>query len=305
MIIITQWNKQSLKFIILAGTMIVLLLSACGTNGDKDEAPEETEQDTEEKTEILVGLDPYDYATVPAYLSQVILEQEGFDVKIEEADVGILYEALANEEIDAFIDVWRPNLHEAYLEKYDDSFVTAGTIFSDMPLGIAVPTYMEDVNSIEDVAENPELFNHEIYTIEPGSGMGLTTEKMAEDYGMDDFEIKNSSTAAMLAQVDTSIAKEEPIAFNAWRPHPMFVRYNIKFLEDPLQSWKLDDIEIGVTATLEEESPTSFALFSNMSLSLDMVEEWLMSIDEGKTPRELAERWVEENQDTVDEWLEK
>src|SRR5699024_6216839 len=107
------------------------------------------------------------------------------------------------------------------------------------------------------------------------------------------------------AQVDTAIQKEEPIAFNAWRPHPMFVRYDIKFLEDPLNSWKLDDIEIGVVPTFEEESPTAFTLFSNMNVGLDMVEEWLMSIDEGETPRDLAEAWVEENQDTVDSWLEK
>src|SRR5699024_4738803 len=34
---------------------------------------------------------PYAYATVPAYLSQVILEQEGYNVEIEEAEVGILH----------------------------------------------------------------------------------------------------------------------------------------------------------------------------------------------------------------------
>ncbi|WP_246366957.1 glycine betaine ABC transporter substrate-binding protein [Paraliobacillus salinarum] len=252
-----------------------------------------------------MGLDPYDYATVPAYLSQVILEQEGYNVEIEEADVGILYEALSTQGIDAFIDVWRPNLHESYLEKYDDTFETAGTIFSDMPLGIAVPTYMEDINSIEDLAKNADLFENEVYAIEPGSGMALTTNAMIEDYEMDEFEVKNSTTAAMLTEVQNSIDDKEPIAFNAWRPHPMFVRFDIKFLEDPRNSWKLDDIEIGVTPSFEEDSPTAHTLFSNMDLDIDMVEQWLISIDEGKTPRELAETWVEENPDTVDQWLEK
>ena len=255
-------------------TGAIFLLAACGS--DEKEKKSENKGEDEEITEISIGLDPYDYATVPAYLSQTILEKEGYDVHIEEADVGILYEALSTGDIDAFIDVWRPNLHEAYLEKYDETFVTAGTFFSDMPLGIAVPNYMVDINSIEDLAENADEFDNTVYSIEPGSGMALTTDKMLEDYKMDNFEVQNSSTAAMLAQVESAIDKEEPIAFNAWRPHPMFVRYDIKFLEDPRDSWKLDDIEIGVTPDFEKESPTAFTLFSNMNVSIDMVEEWLM-----------------------------
>lgn len=278
-------------------------LSACNT--DENATSKENDENTEEDTEISIGLDPYDYATVPAYLSQVILEEEGYDVDIEEADVGILYEALSNQEIDAFIDVWRPNLHESYLEKYDDSFETAGTIFSDMPLGMGVPAYMEDINSIEDLVENADLFDHEIFSIEPGSGMALTTDAMVEDYDMDEFDVKNSSTAAMLSQVGAATTKEEPIAFNAWRPHPMFINFDIKFLDDPRDSWKLDDVEIGVTPELEETSPTAYTLFSKMSLDLDMVEEWLMAIDDGESPEELAEKWVDDNQETVDEWLGK
>lgn len=86
----------------------------------------------------------------------------------------------------------------------------------------------------------------------------------------------------------------------------MFVHHNIKLLEDPRDSWKKDDVEIGVTPDFENESPTAFTLFSNMKLDLDMVEDWIMSIDEdGKEPRELAEEWVEANNEIVNKWLEK
>ena len=285
--------------------MLSLLLVACGETNDENEGTTKDESGIKEKTELSIGLDPYDYSTVPAYLSQIILEQEGFEVKIEEAEIGILYEALSNQKIDAFIDVWSPNLHKDYLEKYSDTFEIAGTLYSDMPFGMAVPTYLEDINTIQDVADHPELFNHKVYAIEPGSGMAMTTEEMVETYKMDDFKVQNSSVAAMLAQVDSMIKKEEAIVFNAWRPHPMFVRFDIKFLEDPLNTWKNDDVQIAVTPNLKEESPTAYKLFSNMELTLDMVEEWIMQLDEGKPLRELAEEWVEENQETVDKWLEK
>ncbi len=285
---------------------MLVVLSACGSD-DKENTEGNTEnQKVEENKAISIGLDPYDYSTVPAYLSQVILEQEDYEVEIVEADTGVLYEALSSQDIDAFIDIWSPNLHAEYLEKYGDSIVTAGTLFNDMPFGVGVPSYMEDINTIEDVVDNPELFDNEIYAIEPGSGMALTTIKMTEDYEMDEFDIQNSSVAAMLQQLDNKIEKKEGIIFNAWRPHPMFVRHDIKLLEDPRDSWKKDDVEIGVTPEFEESSPQAFTLFSNMKLDLDMVEDWIMAIDEdGKEPRELAEEWVLENEDIVNEWLEK
>src|SRR5690554_1116314 len=276
-------HSKKQKFVYgIIGAMLLFLLVACGESNGKNEG----------KTELSIGLDPYDYATVPAYLSQVILEQEGLEVKIEEAEIGILYEALSNQNIDAFIDVWSPNLHKDYLDKYSDTFEIAGTLYSDMPFGMAVPSYLEDINSIQDVADHPELFDYKVYAIETGSGMARTTEEMLETYKMDDFTVQNSSVAAMLAQVDTNIKKVEGIVFNAWRPHPMFVRFDIKFLEDPLNTWKNDDVQIAVTPNLKEKSPLAYKLFSNMELTLDMVEEWIMQLDEGKSERELAEQWV-------------
>src|SRR5699024_10457406 len=140
---------------------------------------------------------------------------------------------------------------------------------------------------------------------EPGSGMAVSTNRTIEDNDMNDVEITENSTAAMLTQVETTIDNVEPIAFNAWRPHPMFVRCDIKFVEDPRVTCNLDDIELLTTHEFAEESQTENTLYSNMNLSIDMVEKWLVSMDEGKEPRVLAEIWVEENQDIVNEWLDK
>lgn len=287
--------------VLLFSLSLVILLTAC--NGDQQESLENNEK---EQKSISIGLDPYDYATVPAYLSIEILEQEGYEVDIEEGQVGILYEALASQGIDAFIDVWSPNLHSTYLEEYKDEFEVAGTLYSEMPIGVAVPTYIEDVNTIRDLIKYKEEFDSTVYAIDPGSGMAQTTEKMVEAYDMQDFEIKNSSTAAMLSQARSVMDEKGDIVFNAWRPHPMFVRMDIKFLEDPENVWKMDDVQVGVTPQLKDQSPTAYTLFTNMTLTLDQVEEWIISIDtEGKKPEELAESWVEENQDKVAEWLEK
>ncbi|WP_164667776.1 glycine betaine ABC transporter substrate-binding protein [Virgibacillus doumboii] len=299
---------KSANFTVKLGLLslaLILVLSACNGNEKEDNSNQE-KQNEDEQTSITIGLDPYDYATVPAYLSKEILEQEGYEVEIKEGQVGILYQALADEGIDAFIDIWSPNLHSSYLEKYEGDFEVAGTLYSEMPLGVAVPTYMEDVNSIPDLKKYRDKFDGKVYAIDPGSGMAKTTKKMVEAYNMDNFEIKNSSTAPMLAQVKKATNNKEGVVFNAWRPHPMFKNFDIKFLEDPKNVWKLDDVQIGVTKDLKEKSPTAYTLFSNMKLTLDMVEKWQIGLNsEEKEPEELAKDWVKENQDKVNKWLEK
>src|SRR5699024_1920538 len=196
--------------VVLLG-IIMTLLAACGSGGNNTSV--EDNQESEEVTNISIGLDPYAYATVPAYLSQVILEQEGYNVESEEAEVGIVYQALLSGDIYVFVVVWRPNLHESYIVENDDTFETAGVFFSDMPLGIAVPSYMEDINRIEDLAENADLFDNELYAIERGSGMALTTNRMIVNYDIIDFEISTSSTAELLTTVYNTHDNEYPIAF--------------------------------------------------------------------------------------------
>ncbi|GAB4075219.1 glycine betaine ABC transporter substrate-binding protein [Barrientosiimonas marina] len=280
-------------------------LAAC-SNDQEGEAAQDKAVDSDDDKTITIGQDPYDFATVPAYLSKEILEREGYDVEIEVADVGILYQSLSNGDIDAFVDVWAPGLQKEYLEKYEGDFKIAGTLYSDMPYGVAVPDYLEDIDSIEDVKEHPEKFDGKIYAIEPGSGMSKTTERMVDEYNMADFEVQNSSSQAMVAKAVDSFEDGEPIVFDAWRPHPMFMKMDLKFLDDPKDVWHLDDVHIGVTNDLENASPFAYTVFANMDLTLDMVEKWQnsMKFDDEK-PEDLAEEWIDDHPDKVDEWLEK
>ena len=164
--VIIKSASFAIKLVLLSVTLI-LVLSAC--NGDKKESDSNQEkQNGDGQKSISIGLDPYNYATVPAYLSKEILEQEGYEVKIKEAQIGILYEALSGGDIDAFIDIWSPNLHSSYLKKYKNNFEVAGTLYSEMPLGEAVPTYMKDVNSISDLKKYREKLDGKVYAIDPG-----------------------------------------------------------------------------------------------------------------------------------------
>lgn len=45
--------------------------------------------------------------------------------------------------------------------------------------------------------------------------------------------VKRIIVAPMIAQAERVIDDKGGVVFNAWRPHPMFTRLDIKFLDDP------------------------------------------------------------------------
>ncbi len=279
-------------------TALLLLTIGCGAENENEPA-------NESEKEIIIGLDPYDYATVPAYLSKEILEREGYDAKIQEGEVGILFEALAGGGIDVYIDIWSPNLQKAYLEKYEGEFDLIGTLYSGAPVGLAVPQFMEHINTTEDLQTYKDEFDGMMYAVEAGSGMDHTTRRLIEEYGLD-YEVTNSSTPAMIAEASRKIEANEPIVFNAWRPHTMFKLLDIKMIEDPKNIWGSDDVQVGAVFDLQEKAPEAYTLYSNMAFTLDEIEEWLLKMEQdGKTPAELAKEWVDNNEDRVNEWLEK
>src|SRR5699024_994783 len=119
-----------------------------------------------------------------AYVSKEILENEGYDVKIMEAGVGAIYSSLASQDLDSYIDIWAPNLQSEHLEKYEGEIEVIGTLYKDTPIGIAVPKYMKNVNSIKDLNEYREEFDGKIYGIEPETGMDNTTHEMIDAYDL-------------------------------------------------------------------------------------------------------------------------
>lgn len=285
----------------MISALLLGILTACGTDNKKS-GQGAGNQDSD--TSIEVGLDPYNFSTMPAYLSKEILENNGYEVSIKRAQVGMLFQSLASGDIDAYIDIWAPTLQASYLKEYKGQFEFAGTLYSNAPIGIVVPKYMKKVNTVPDLKKYRAKFDGKIYAIEPGTGTSETTKKLIKAYNLD-YKMVNSSEQGMLAAAKKKISANKPIAFQGWHPHLMFRMFDIKMLKDPKQVFPSDSVKIGVATDLKEKSPTAYTLFSNMSFSIDEVEKWLLKMEnEGKDPETLAEEWVNNNKERVQKWLE-
>ncbi|MDQ0208473.1 glycine betaine ABC transporter substrate-binding protein [Alkalicoccobacillus murimartini] len=234
-------------------------------------------------------------------ISQV-LEEAGYEVTMTQVEQGPMWSSVATGDADGFVAAWLPNDMASSYEEYGDEMVELGANLEGAITGLAVPTYMEDVNSIEDLT--PEHIDS-ITGIDGGAGVMMATEQVISDYELD-IELTASSDAIMTAALGDSYENQEPIVVTAWQPHWMFNTYDLKFLDDPKGVYESEgEIRTMVREGLEEDKPGAYQILSNFYWEPDDMNEIMLEISQdGVAPEEAAANWIESNRDKVDEWLE-
>lgn len=300
----SKFLKSAAMFSILG-----LTLAACGDdNGDSADngAAEENGDGVGEGETITLGyVDGWTDGLSTTYLWQVILEEQGFDVEIMDlADAAPVFAGLADGSIDVFPSAWLPATHETYMDEHGDDVEDLGAYYEGAVLTLAVPGYT-DVDSIEELPENADLFDGEVIGIEPGAGhMETTAGTVFPEYGLDDeFELVESSTSAMMATLDDALEAEEDVVVTLWRP---FWAYDgerdLKDLDDP-EGHLGEEETLNPVANSEfsSEHPEVADWMSSLELSDDEyaeLEDLVVNQHDGDIAG--AEEWVEENSDIVD-----
>ncbi|MGP4071839.1 glycine betaine ABC transporter substrate-binding protein [Piscibacillus sp. B03] len=118
------------------------------------------------------------------------------------------------------------------------------------------------------------------------------------------YKLVPSSEAAMMSYMKEQIQAEEPFIITGWRPHSMFSKYDLKFLEDTEGHFNYDNVYVLSYEGIEEKYPEAYDILSQWSIEVDELEEMMQQYeDEDKPFEESAEEWIEENRDKVDEWI--
>lgn len=152
-----------------------------------------------------------------------------------------------------------------------------------------------------------DKFNWEIIGIEPGAGIMKATEKAIEEYGLEGWTLKDSSSAAMVAALKSAIDEERWIVVTGWTPHWMFARWDLKYLEDPKGVYGGEEhIATIVRKGLKEDAPAAYRMLDNFYWQPSDMEAVMLDINvNGLDPDEAAEKWIRENRDKVEKWIPK
>lgn len=293
-------NFNRVKVLLLSITLLVFL-AACG---DSDDENKSTDSEDTDKETIVMGQINWAENIAVSNMWKVILEDEGYELELKPLDMGTIMAALETGDLDIGIEVWLPVQDANYLDKYSDTVDFAEeSWYETAQVGLVVPEYMEDINSIEDLNANKDLFDGIITGFDPGAGTMEVTEDLIEEYNLD-YELLPSSEPAMLTEVREAMKNEEPIVAPLWSPHSIFAELDLKFLEDPKGTYGgVEEIYFATREGFSEDHEEVSGWLNNWLMDDDTIGELMSYVEAEEDPFDGAEKWVEENEDLVNEWL--
>ncbi|MEO0702594.1 MAG: choline ABC transporter substrate-binding protein [Pseudomonadota bacterium] len=251
--------------------------------------------------------------TATTAATTVVLEALGYDTDIKVLSVPVTYTSMANGDIDVFLGNWMPTM-EADIAPYREAG-TVDTVRANLEgakYTLAVNKVAADlgITSFDTIASQMDALEGKIYGIEPGNdGNRLIMDMIADGaFGLDGFEVVESSEQGMLAQVARADRRGEPVVFLGWEPHPMNANFELTYLEggDDWFGPNLGGATVftNTTAGFVEECANVGALLQNLEFTLAMENEIMGAIlDDGENPADAATAWLQANPGTLDGWL--
>lgn len=292
---------------LLAGTAAaVLVLAACGEDGDGGgDEPGGNGGALAGQSITIAGFNGWEEGIAATYLWKAAFESEGAEVDVQFADVEPVYAGVESGEWDIGFDAWLPATHAPNWEEHPD-LVDLGAWFDEAPLTIAVN---EDapITSLTELADNFDAFGNQIIGIDPGAGLTrITKEQVIPTYGLPEGSLVESSTAAMITELDTAIGNGENIVVTLWQPHWAYDAYPIRNLEDPENALgDPEEIHSFARPGFEEDFPEAAEWVSGWTFSteeLHALENVIFNENEAESPEEYEEatrQWLDENPDVI------
>ncbi|MEU6144896.1 ABC transporter permease/substrate binding protein [Streptomyces sp. NPDC047081] len=301
------WSYRPSPQIAVVG-VVVLALVAGGMGifgGSGDSAPVADAKNVGQGKKITIGYVPWDDGVASTFLWKEILEERGYQVDAKQFDAGPLYTSVASGNADFMTGAWLPTTHEQYWKKYGGQLDDLGAWYSKTSLELTVPSYMKDVDSLADLKGKASEFGGKITGIESSAGeMALLKSKVLKAYGLDkEYQVVDSSTPAMLAELKRAYSQKKPIVTTLWSPHWAYNDYDLKKLKDPKGAWGSGDgIHTVARKGFAGENPVVGKWLKNFKLDekqLTSLEAEINKAGKGKQ-QDAVRGWLKENPGLVD-----
>ncbi len=251
--------------------------------------------------------------TATTAATTLVLEALGYETETKVLSVPVTYAGLAAGDVDIFLGNWMPTM-EADIAPYREAG-TVETVRTNLEgakytLATNAAGAALGISDFGNIKDHKDALGANIYGIEPGNdGNRLILDMIASGpFGLDGFEIVESSEQGMLAEVARKTEAGEPIVFLGWEPHPMNANFAMTYLTggDDYFGPNLGGaiVATNTRAGFAAECPNTGALLQNLAFSLQMENEIMGAIlNDGTDPREAAKAWLAANPDAWQGWL--
>ncbi|MEL6102182.1 MAG: choline ABC transporter substrate-binding protein [Pseudomonadota bacterium] len=252
--------------------------------------------------------------TATTAATTTVLDALGYDTDVKVLSVPVTYTAMAEGDVDVFLGNWMPTMEgdiAPYREAGTVDTVVANLEGAKYTLAVNKPAMDLGINDFADIAAQKDALDGKIYGIEPGNDGNRLIQSMidANAFGLEGFEVVESSEQGMLAQVARAEKSGDPVVFLGWEPHPMNANLEMGYLTggDDYFGPNLGGATVytNTRAGYVTECPNLGKLLQNLEFSLAMENEIMGAIlNDGEDAEDAAAAWLKANPGVLDEWLD-
>jgi glycine betaine/proline transport system substrate-binding protein len=296
----------------LAGRALALLALLAGAGPAVAASP--TQLDGDACRTVRLSDVGWTDVTATTALFSVLLERLGYRPQVTVLAVPVTFASMKNKDIDVFLGNWMPTQEgdsRAYVA--DGSIEVLGPNLTGAKYTLAVPSYTYDagLKSFADIQRFAPQLKNSIYGIEAGNdGNRLILSMLKQNlFGLGEFKLIESSEQGMLAEVERAYREHAPVVFLAWDPHPMNMRFDLKYLSggDSVfgPNYGGASVYTNTRAGYTLQCPNVGRLLQNLHFTPRGESQLMASIlDEHQPPEVAAAAWLKANPAVVSAWLD-
>ena len=283
---------------------------------------------------IKIAVNAWTGQNLSAHIAGRLLEKLGYKVEYVTAGAVPQLSAIAQGTLNLQPEFWDNNVGDIY-----EKAVEAGDIVKVDQLGLEpkegwiYPPYMQAkcpglpaAKSLIECAQafaTAETFPKGRLITYPAD-WGTRSKELVEAADLPFVPIAGGSEGAMVAELKSAYAAEEPILMMFWAPHWIFAELDFDWVDLPPPAENCDtDPAPGLYADktgdcgfaqaniwkltnkdFQETWPAAYELVEDLTLTNDEQNAMILEVDQKKrSVEEVADEWVEENRDRWQEWV--
>ncbi len=292
--------------------------------------------------DVVIGVPNWPSVLATAHVLKGALEENlGLEVELQNGTNPVVFEAMDSGAMHVHPEVWLPNqvnLNTKFVQEKGSVKQNPNGVAGDQGMcvtkGTADRTGIVNISDLSDpdMAKNFDTDGDgkgEVWIGAAGWASTNVEKIRAKSYGYaETMQLKEMDETLALAEVDNAVAGDGNIVFFCYTPHHMFALHELVQLKEPAYddskwtviqptddpewlekseagvAWNTAYLHIHYAASLEESQPEAAKMLSQVKLNTDVVSAMTYAlVVEKQDPAEFAKKWLADNADMVDSWL--
>ncbi|MEM9427368.1 MAG: ABC transporter substrate-binding protein [Pseudomonadota bacterium] len=277
---------------------------------------------------IKLAINEWTGQHVTTHVAGEMLEAAGYQVEYVTAGMMNQFQALADGDITATLEIWSSNVSDEYAKKVEEgTVVELGDLGLDAKEGLAYPAHvaelcpglpaweaLKDCAGVFATAETLPMGR----LVDYPADWGTPGAERLTGFGLPFKAVPAGSEGALIAELRASTEKKSPLFIVFWQPHWAMSAYDVQFVDVPVgneecftdASWGPNPdatMDCGFSpsrifkaswAGMEEKWPAAYEILTNYQLAVEDQQPMMGAVDvDGGAVEDVVAEWMAANED--------